>query len=1677
MSSKAMKSLSNAWGLILFCALLSSCAKERDPVDRVQPYAIDKEFFIGESFTDTRDDPEFWGRNSIVDVGYGAAQGSLFTATWGEMVARVKWQITEDYLIARASYERIEGADGKGAGKVDMFGTATGSETHDGVIVAMFGIEKHFDISKAYNPTTGEKINVVEENASDRPWYERQYMRVDWSKNLNTDSYDFDTLSFIGVYDGTVYEPLSYFVEDPNDKDAPYFDFDGDYFDVTTKAFARPQTINLSHLGWGVDSLPACFLDNDFMHGSAPVGNCNPVELTLRHSFRRVVDSDFEPKEWSGEKFTTYGGFYTERRGYTRNYRMTDDQWHRLLNYYQIWERSHYYTDPENMDGWIPCYTDKTTPFGYDANRDENNNGTADECEVVSERTGFGGSKCDTFKQRCTLPYQARDAKPMAWYYTDGANMDFYEPTDLATHQWDISLRSAVQSAKYAECRRLGGTKDSCNGQYPVWFGQMVDAQDAIDLALEVDDCRNGRAYESLDGRNDPAPCLALADSIGAKRSYSPGVIATAKMDEMIVLCHSPVRHDDPHLCGEQRLPRGMDEELCLVARNILDANEIESDSDFGKIYEQVRSDDNGIGNIEALVASCRGAIRARPGDLRYHQINAIEAPQSPSPWGIMVSSVDPTTGETFATSSNVWTWVNDYWSQLLVDEIRLVKGDLSTQDITEANNVKDWGMAAEGAANKGGVLGHLSKKQIASRVSQFATGISDEQFLDAKPVGSSGDVEFSANFKAESKKFLASLKGIKAAVDAPRSNEAVYEARRKAARGTAFEAELMTQAVKEVSGADTLAMSDSVLDIASPLRGGDLNLQHRFELLKHNALAKRGVCILEANAAQVPLGLTGLADLIEEKFGPIVNKNESTNEHQTRIEQIRKYLARKAHFAVVTHEMGHSISHRHNFVSSSDAWNYRPQYWQLRTIDGTVSDECVDYTEAGETCVGPRYFDPLTEAEKKGLIWMWMQSSVMDYPGEATQDFLGIGSYDLAAARMFYGDVVSVHSDSTFNVNTPDPDVPTQVQDSSVHPRAVGSLSKIGGGFGGILGISHYYGGTQIHYSALNTNFNLISQCAPVTPNDFISARYDTAEEGQWSPVLDGYIVAPDGQTYTRCKQQPVDYVRFADLRTPVEGEFSGYYGAFGAVDLDGRTRVPHGFATDRWADIGNASVYRHDNGADIYEIFNFMISQLETQHIFDTYRRRNSAFSVRSAASRALGRYNAKARDGVKGLGLFRNLAEDWAFRMDMNPDVAWKGLIQQNGIQFREPIVAAGLVFDHFAKELARPESGAHHFDLTPDGETVEIVRSSADLGLSVPPEAQAYIPDGAYGLPYGKVSSGGALIENTLADGLGDFDAEYTMNAGSYYNKMYVSMLLTESVDNFISDSLLDFVDSRYRAVAIAELFPDGYRRLLGNALTGDDAIKGPRLVADEDGVPLTDGSLMIAEPIGWTSWWGETPRHCFPAANTTVCSVYGYEDMWSLGHEAPEHTVPIDPQIGWEQQKFLIAWTMLFLPENQKFKWMDQLRIWELGKDADPGFENRIELHHPSGKIYIAHTFGKEEIFGKTVQKGIAARVLEYANELLEKAYVTTPIDRDGDGETDWYEPVISEQTGEPMVKFDPSMQVLDPGYCNENDSSGCTCNDNKMCVYLDRYVSVPAFLRQAMEAYGLVDPEPKGIYD
>jgi len=248
------------------------------------------------------------------------------------------------------------------------------------------------------------------------------------------------------------------------------------------------------------------------------------------------------------------------------------------------------------------------------------------------------------------------------------------------------------------------------------------------------------------------------------------------------------------------------------------------------------------------------------------------------------------------------------------------------------------------------------------------------------------------------------------------------------------------------------------------------------------------------------------------------------------------------------------------------------------------------------------------------------------------------------------------------------------------------------------------------------------------------------------------------------------------------------------------------------------------------------------------------------------------------------------------------------------------------------------------------------------------------------------------------------------------------------------------------------------------------------------------------PLGWTSFWPTTgPEICFSTDGRNACTNFaGDGDFAPL---APANTVAVDPQIGWEVQKFLIAWTVAFIKANERTSWTDMMRIWRLGVNSAPDLTPRIEWQDPtSGETYYARSIGTECLYGdakngcaggKIVQKGIAARVLEYANQLTASGYkldVTTypaTAGRAAGFNANGRAMVLHQPDGTPIVKADPAVRnVASTGSlsasadCDQNVTPGCTAltvDQNHFAVELQGYKSVPDFLWATEAVYGWIN--------
>jgi hypothetical protein len=159
----------------------AGCAVERAPINRVQANALAKSFFVGDLATPT-DNPEFYMRTTMVDAAVGAGLGRALHQL--RRAARDPCALADHGEgAARAARPTSWSRTPRSQGRARVPKTAGRRGVHH---------RRALRHPARLQPTTGEENNVIEENDVDRPWYEREYFRVDWSRNLITDAYDLD---------------------------------------------------------------------------------------------------------------------------------------------------------------------------------------------------------------------------------------------------------------------------------------------------------------------------------------------------------------------------------------------------------------------------------------------------------------------------------------------------------------------------------------------------------------------------------------------------------------------------------------------------------------------------------------------------------------------------------------------------------------------------------------------------------------------------------------------------------------------------------------------------------------------------------------------------------------------------------------------------------------------------------------------------------------------------------------------------------------------------------------------------------------------------------------------------------------------------------------------------------------------------------------------------------------------------------------------------------------------------------------------------------------------------------------------------------------------------------------------------------------------------------------------
>jgi len=394
-------------------------------IDRTQPNKIDKSLLSG----------EWLYLQTVIDAPY--TTGFTFIGEQSEITERLSWDIQENVLVGYRSYELVDGADRD----ADVDGTAGGRG-----VLAVFPIVSHFDVQRDYNAATGEQTNVINENTTDRPWYERRFMRVDWAQNLAP--------NFHFLVGSVAQVSGAHFVQIPGDPEAMIFAEKRDevwieqgiesstslgrldYFDVVHRIFAAPETFPLEDWDGSIYDMPACWV---YGWLGTQAADCAPAEITVRSSFLKVQSTGYAPlpypdnavlRDESGDPvrvdyvdrdslapspdgfvaragfFDKFGFFRTEREGYDERHGETRAGQTFLINRYNIW------VDAEG-------------------------------CVSETRPTHAG----------CTV-------KPIVYYTSPGFPADLRAEAQRTIDEWNLAFKRTVNTLKYNGQRAVGDVED-----------------------------------------------------------------------------------------------------------------------------------------------------------------------------------------------------------------------------------------------------------------------------------------------------------------------------------------------------------------------------------------------------------------------------------------------------------------------------------------------------------------------------------------------------------------------------------------------------------------------------------------------------------------------------------------------------------------------------------------------------------------------------------------------------------------------------------------------------------------------------------------------------------------------------------------------------------------------------------------------------------------------------------------------------------------------------------------------------------------------------------------------------------------------------------------------------------------------------------------------------------------
>lgn len=415
--SRLFRSTTFMVALLLSLLTVNACVQDVGLIDRTQVNRLKKSDLYGVWYT----------MGIVSNMPSSGSFGFVGLQSYAGKDGKVLFDIEENLLIVYPYGEGVLGADSKwNKKKFRKYWDPAVRDRKDskvvdsdfielvvGAPVAMYPISSHFDVKRDYSAATGAQSNVLVENTSDRPWWQREYIRVDWMGNTMS--------NFLFPQGGVKMSPVDYFVpgEDLENPNHFYLAPEGGYFHFTRRMFGIPM------------STGACS-----PYSLAP-GDCSGASFDVRVSYRRVDikrQHDYETRVYPMAGAQNKFGFFTsDRYTFDENYGLTISGHDYRAARWNIWMHSKDFKPVMDKDGKeIACATD------YDCA----------EPAICDQSDWFVAGKCSVGQR---IDYTKREIRPIVYHIGSDTPVDHLPAEYQTADGWADVFKETISWLRFWE--------------------------------------------------------------------------------------------------------------------------------------------------------------------------------------------------------------------------------------------------------------------------------------------------------------------------------------------------------------------------------------------------------------------------------------------------------------------------------------------------------------------------------------------------------------------------------------------------------------------------------------------------------------------------------------------------------------------------------------------------------------------------------------------------------------------------------------------------------------------------------------------------------------------------------------------------------------------------------------------------------------------------------------------------------------------------------------------------------------------------------------------------------------------------------------------------------------------------------------------------------------------------